>query len=84
MKDFEIELCLMIVPLKVYEILDIEMQKSLQRIRLYIRPERPLPVVYVDGLATQPLPCGYHRLYPGVRNFFILSYFGINLVFIFE
>jgi hypothetical protein len=45
---------------------------------------RPLPVVYVDGLTTQPLPCGYQRLYPGVRNFFTLSYFGINLVFILD
>jgi TRAP-type uncharacterized transport system substrate-binding protein len=35
MKGFEIELCLMIVPLKVYEISDSEMQKILQRISLY-------------------------------------------------
>jgi len=39
MNGFEIELCLMIVPLKVYEILDSEMQKSLQRIRFYTRSE---------------------------------------------
>jgi len=39
MKGFEIELCLMIVSLKVYEILDSEMQKSLQRISLYTIPE---------------------------------------------
>jgi hypothetical protein len=37
MKGFEIELCLMIVSLKVYEILDSEIQKSLHRIRLYTR-----------------------------------------------
>jgi len=41
MKGFEIELCLMISPLKVYEIVDSEMQKRLQRIRLYMRPETP-------------------------------------------
>jgi len=39
MKGFEIELCLMIVPLQVYEIVDSEMQKSLQRIRLYTKSE---------------------------------------------
>jgi len=39
MKGFEIELRLMIVALKVYEILDSEMQKSLQRIRLHMRLE---------------------------------------------
>jgi len=39
MKCFEIELCLMILPLKVYEILDNEMQKSLQGIRLDTRSE---------------------------------------------
>ncbi len=83
MKCFEIELCLRILLLKVYEILDSEMQKSLQGIDL-ILSLRPLPVVYVDGLATQPLHCGYHRPYLGVRNFFIVYYFGINLVFILD
>jgi len=39
MKSFEIELCLMMVSLKAYEIVDSEIQKSLQRIRRYTRPE---------------------------------------------